>query len=112
MLRVQVVKMLARLHHRMGAPEKAAEVLEAQVRDYPDATDLTHINILAELFMDADKFEQAAGLIRAAERLPCMQGGIPIDLTVKLSQFEVCSPGQGRLASSTHGTPEQEQPKS
>ena len=76
--------MLARLHHRVGAPEKAAEVLEAQVREHPDTTDLTHINILAELFMDADNFEQAANLIRAAERMPCMQGGIPIDLTVKV----------------------------
>lgn len=36
--------MLARLHHHMGAPEKAAGVLEAQVRDFPDATDLTHID--------------------------------------------------------------------
>ncbi len=77
----------------MGAPEKAAEVLEAQVQEFPDATDLTHINILAELFMDADRFEQAAGLIRAAERLPCMQGGIPIDLTVKVSRSEDRNPG-------------------
>ena len=85
MLRLQVVKMLARLHHRMGAPEKATEVLEAQVREHPDDTDLTHINILAELFMDAGRFEQAAKLIRAAEVLPCMRGGIPIDLTVSFS---------------------------
>ena len=92
LLRMQVVKMLARLHHRMGAPEKAAEVLEAQVREFPDATDLTHINILAELFMDADRYEQAADLIRGAEGLPCMQGGIPIDLTVSFfhnASFEV-----------------------
>ena len=44
---VQDVKLLARLHRRMGAPEKAADVLEAQVRDFADATDLTHINSTA-----------------------------------------------------------------
>ena len=74
--------MLARLHHRMGATEKAAGVLEAQVRDFADATDLTHINILAELFMDEGKHEQAINLIRHAEQLPCMRDGKPIDLTV------------------------------
>jgi len=79
---MQVVKMLARLHHRMGAPEKGAEVLEQQVRDFPDATDLTHINILAELFMDEGKHKQAISFIRRAEQLPCMHEGIPIDLTV------------------------------
>jgi hypothetical protein len=41
---MQFVKMLARLHRRLGAPEKAVDVLGAQVRDFPDATDLTHIN--------------------------------------------------------------------
>jgi hypothetical protein len=79
---MQVVKMLARLHHRMGMPEKAVGVLEAQVRDFADATDLTHINILAELFMDEGKHEQAINLIRHAEQLPCMRDSSPIDLTV------------------------------
>lgn len=74
--------MLARLYHRMGAPEKAAQALERQVRDYPGATDLTHINILAELFMDCGRHQQAVNLIRSAEQLPCMQDGTPLDLTV------------------------------
>ena len=79
---MQAVKMLARLHHQMGSPERAAQVLEQQVQTFPEATDLTHINILAELFMDAGQHEQAASLIRQAEHLPCMQHGVPIDLRV------------------------------
>ena len=75
--------MLARLHHRMGTPEQALQILEQQVQNFPDATDLTHINILAELLMDAGQHERAWGLIRRAEQLPCMQDGVPIDLTVR-----------------------------
>ena len=76
------MKSLARLYHQLGSPERSSQVLEQQIRDFPDATDLTHINILAELFMDAGKYEQASNLIRQAERLPCMQDGVPVDLRV------------------------------
>ena len=87
---MQAVKMLARLHHQMGSPERATQVLEQQVQAFPEATDLTHINILAELFMDAGKHEQAASLIRQAEHLPCMQHGVPIDLRVSTLVSHCC----------------------
>lgn len=80
--RMQAAKMLARLHHHLGSPERSSQVLEQQLRDFPEATDLTHINILAELYMDAGKHEQASSLLRQAEQLPCMQDGVPIDLKV------------------------------
>ncbi len=87
---VQAVKMLARLHHHLGSPERSSQVLEQQVRDFPEATDLTHINILAELFMDAGRHGQASSLIRQAQQLPCMRDGVPIDLrvsTLEVSQM-------------------------
>lgn len=107
------MKSLARLYHRLGSPERSAQVLEQQVRDFPDATDLTHINILAELFMDAGKYEQASNLIRQAERLPCMQDGVPVDLRVstvavpywdpRAAQVSMQRTGQSCTARALHG---------
>lgn len=48
----EVPKMLARLHHQAGQPLRAIQVLEAHMEAYPSACDLTHVNILAELYMD------------------------------------------------------------
>lgn len=76
--------MLARLYHRVDMGHKAMEVLKAHIDSYPEATDLTHVNILAELYMEEGKFEQAAGLISYVEReLPCAQAGLPVDLMVR-----------------------------
>jgi tetratricopeptide (TPR) repeat protein len=85
----QAAKMLARLYHRLGMGQKAIDILETQVRDFPGATDLTHVNILAELYMDDAKYEQAAALISHADQLPCAQEGLPIDLTV--NEFLKCT---------------------
>ena len=71
----QVVKMLARLHHRLGAPQRAIAVLEAHVREYAQSTDLTHINILAELYMEGGKYEETLALIKNAE---IAEGPLPI----------------------------------
>ncbi|GAX74553.1 hypothetical protein CEUSTIGMA_g2003.t1 [Chlamydomonas eustigma] len=92
---VEVPKMVARLHHRMGQPHKAMEVLEKHMQDYPDSTDLTHINILAELYMEAGHFGQTYTLIQRAEQLllqssaSCgdadtpLVASLPLDLSVK-----------------------------
>ena len=45
-------KMLAKLYHQLDQPERAVAVLEAYIRDFPLATDLTHVNILCELYME------------------------------------------------------------
>ena len=51
----QVVKYRARLHHKLGQAERAVALLEAYLGQFPDAADLTHINMLAELFMEAGR---------------------------------------------------------
>ncbi len=96
---LQVVKMLARLYHRMGMGQKAIEVLEAHTTEYPEAADLTDVNILAELYIEGEQYERAASLIRHAEQRLCMESGLPIDLTAStsftnpLGQGSICRPG-------------------
>ena len=51
----QVVKYCARLHHKLGQAERAVALLEAFLCQFPDAADLTHINMLAELYMEAGR---------------------------------------------------------
>lgn len=50
-----------------------------------ESTDFTHVNILAELFMDAGLFEKTYMLIDRAESVLEGEdvGGMPMDLTVK-----------------------------
>lgn len=43
--------MVARLHHRAGDPQRAIETLEGHMFSHLDTTDLTHINMLGELYM-------------------------------------------------------------
>ena len=77
--------MLARLHHRLGAPQRAMEALEAHAAAHPAGTDLTHVNILAELYMEAGRYGDTLGLIARARGEHCHGEGLPIDLTVRLS---------------------------
>jgi hypothetical protein len=83
----QAVKMLARLHHRLGQPGKAMETLEAHMAQHALSTDLTHINILAELYMEAGRYAETVALIQRSEGELCPVDGLPIDLTVRPSSF-------------------------
>lgn len=46
-----VAKMLAKLYHRMGRVTKAIKLLETFILEYEKNTDLTHINMLGELYL-------------------------------------------------------------
>lgn len=46
-----VAKMLAKLYHRMGSVSKAIGNLELFMLEFQMDTDLTHINMLAELYL-------------------------------------------------------------
>jgi hypothetical protein len=48
---LQVVKALAALHHECGQPGKAVELLESQLAQHYSQADLTHINMLTDLYM-------------------------------------------------------------
>lgn len=73
--------MLARIYHNLEQPQKAITVLEAHLRKYPLATDPTHVNILAELYMDSQQHQKAVQLIQRAAEHVC-KSGLPIDLQV------------------------------
>jgi hypothetical protein len=45
------VKALAALYHEGGQPDKAVELLEAQLAKHYSQADLTHINMLTDLYM-------------------------------------------------------------
>jgi len=47
----QVVKALVMLHHDLGEYELAIDQLEAQLDKHYDLADLTHINMLSDLYM-------------------------------------------------------------
>lgn len=47
----QVTKALATLYHDHGQPGRAVGLLEQQLTQHHAQTDLTHINMLADLYM-------------------------------------------------------------
>lgn len=60
------------------------QALEQHLLHHFLATDLTHINILCELYMDQGHYEQARALVERAEMVFCGGGALPLDLAVKL----------------------------
>ena len=74
--------MLARLYHHLEEPDRATAVLERHLREHPLAADLTHINILAELYMEHGNHQAAVDLIQRAGTHMCGATGLPIDLQV------------------------------
>lgn len=63
-------------------PQKS-QVMEAYLTQHPGQTDATHVNILAELYMQMGHYEQAFALIERAERVMCASTALPPDLAVK-----------------------------
>jgi hypothetical protein len=49
--RRQIVKQLAGLYHDSGDDQRAVELLEGQIDRHSAKADLTHINMLADLYM-------------------------------------------------------------
>ena len=82
----EVVKHLARLYYRTGQYEKGAECLRDFISRYPDATDLTHINLLAELLSspEMEAWEEVITLIDTTEReLLIEDEELPVELVAK-----------------------------
>ncbi|GAB4822338.1 hypothetical protein N2152v2_009384 [Parachlorella kessleri] len=88
----EVPKALARLYHRAGQAAKAMTVIESHMERHPGQTDLTHVNILAELYGEAGRWDAVLDLIQRAEQDLCGEGeeeeeesagGLPVDLQVK-----------------------------
>ncbi|KAI7842713.1 hypothetical protein COHA_003644 [Chlorella ohadii] len=80
----EVPKALARLFHRTGQSAKAVQVLQAHISNFPGQTDLTHVNILAELYCEAGQWAPALAICQRAEReLLAPDEQLPVDLKVK-----------------------------
>ncbi|DBA78961.1 TPA: hypothetical protein ACH3X1_008835 [Trebouxia sp. C0004] len=102
----EIAKMLARLYHQLGNPEEAKNVLQAHLHDYPTAVDLTHINILAELYMEASEWGLAVDNIQYADAQLCGQAGLPVELQVKAG---ICCAHLESDVESNHGLHEAQQ---
>ena len=77
----EVPMMLARIYHNLDKPEKAIKVLEQFIGKHPLVTEPSHVNVLAELYMDAEEYGKAVQLVERAADHICKQG-LPIDLQV------------------------------
>ncbi|KAG1677647.1 hypothetical protein FOA52_010429 [Chlamydomonas sp. UWO 241] len=91
----EVPKMMSRLYHKMSQPYMSIAVLEAYMEEHAASTDLTHVNILSELYMELEHFEQTHALIRRAQGMMEDGEGMPLDLTVKDG---LCLAHLGRLS--------------
>lgn len=81
---VEIAKQLARLHHRLGNAAEAKDTLQTHLHNYPTAVDLELINILAELYMNAEEWSLAVDNIQYANTQLCGPTGLPIDLQVRI----------------------------
>ena len=82
----EVVKHLARLYYRMSQHEKAVAVLREFISNYRSETDLTHINLLAELLSSPDlqEWEEVISVIDQTEKEFLGQGeSLPLELLAK-----------------------------
>ena len=80
----EIAKQLARLHHRLGNALEAKDTLQTHLHNYPTAVDLELINILAELYMNAEEWSLAVDNIQYANTQLCGSTGLPIDLQVRI----------------------------
>lgn len=77
----EVPMMLARVYHGLKQADKAIEILEAFLKGHPLSAEATHMNILAELYMEGKHHQKAVQLIQRASEHICPTG-LPIDLQV------------------------------
>jgi tetratricopeptide (TPR) repeat protein len=80
----EVPKLLARWYFRSNKLDKAINVVASHIRTYPLASDPTHVNILAELYMEKKLHRAALNLItEETAALPGLAGALPVDLQVR-----------------------------
>lgn len=100
---VEIAKQLARLHHRLGNAAEAEDTLQTHLHNYPTAVDLELINILAELYMNAEEWSLAVDNIQYANSQLCGPTGLPIDL-----QVCICHATKYLYPTTTHSPPSSE----
>lgn len=82
----ELPKQLARLYYRTGQHAKAVSALREFTASHPDATDLTHINLLAELLCSPEVADWRGVLtLLDSTRQELLAEGeeVPVDLRVK-----------------------------
>ena len=78
----EVPLMVARLFHRLKQPEKACLALEKHISSFPLAAKATHVNILAELYMEGKDHQKAAELMEQTASMISTDATLPIDILV------------------------------
>ena len=82
----EVAKQLARIYFHSAQHDKAADVLKSYWEAYPETTDLTHVNLLAELLCtpEVGAWQEALDVLAKA-RETLLEGSevMPVELEVK-----------------------------
>ena len=65
---------------------------------HPEAGDLTHVNMLAELFIKMGQPQQVLDLVQEAATQLCGDEGLPIELQVRLAHIGKCQPSASAAA--------------
>ena len=84
----EVVKQLSRLYYHTSQPEKAVDILKSYWETYPETTDLTHINLLAELLCSPElsSWQETIDVLAKARKELIPSGeAMPIELDIKVA---------------------------
>eukprot|EP00882_Tetradesmus_deserticola_P031297 GHRQ01035385.1.p2 GENE.GHRQ01035385.1~~GHRQ01035385.1.p2 ORF type:complete len:170 (+),score=85.49 GHRQ01035385.1:1467-1976(+) len=79
----EVVKALVTLYHDFGHSARAIELLEEQLAQHYASVDLTHINMLTDLYMAMGHYNNAVQLVNRSEAVMCKEEPLPIDLKIR-----------------------------
>lgn len=81
----EVIKQLTRLHYRLGQLEEAKTLIQNFVQQYPESKDLTHVNLLAELFVNPafGHWQEVISLLDSTRRELKDPEDLPIELETK-----------------------------
>jgi tetratricopeptide (TPR) repeat protein len=90
-----VARAAAKLHHTLGAPGRAAELLSGFMGAHAACADATLVNVLGELLLELGRYDDVLALLAQAESLFAADGPLPLDLSVK-----------GAIAHAHRGEPE------
>jgi tetratricopeptide (TPR) repeat protein len=78
-----VARAAAKLHHTLGAPGRAAELLSAFLAAHRASADATLVNVLGELLLELGRYDDVLALLDDAAALFAADGPLPLDLSVK-----------------------------
>ena len=79
----EVIKHMTRFHYQLGHVEDAKNVISDFIQQNPENADLTHVNLLAELFVNLSSWNEVLALMERAKDMVEDPGDMPMDLECK-----------------------------